>query len=367
MLLFYRIVRTSLYALLVILVAFVLFFENIRDSRPTGAMSAFAPSLAFYESVRGAVLYDPYDAEVLSKVRSSSDEFKKQIYLIANSVSDLITNADFYNNVFIFMVSKKAEGIEGLIDRVFTNMPSFMDLVILGKDQDVVYKHGSASFTADYFNTTNDRAVISLDREIAVLGSYKDATLDSEIRIIALFNSETIAAGLKEFPYPAFLIISNRMYRNSGILPDIIRNIQQNLNDEREYYTGLTVVQTYNITVQNTRIGTLGVAYPARNIVSVILILLKIALFILLALAWIAFDRALRKRVRKAEVRDRERQAMIPKQNPRKKEVTPEQEEAETDMRLDWIQDYVSDQNKPEEKEKNLGTTGVPPKSKNSK
>lgn len=361
MLLFYRIIRTALYALLVLLAGSVLFFENIRGPRTIAQIASgnasnvtnpVMPALSFYESLRGAVLYDPYDAGVISKVRSSSEEFKKKIHLIANSVSDLITNADFYNNVFIFMVSKKADGIGGLIDRVFTNIPAFTDLVILDKDRDVVYKHGSASFTADNFDTTNERAVICLDREIAVLGRYRDATLDSEFRIIALFNAESIAAGLREFPYPAFLIISNRMYRNSGILPDIIRNIQQNLNDEREYFTGLTVVQTFTISAQHARFGTLGVAYPARNIVSVILILLKVSLLVLLVLGWIALDRALRKNIKKAEVRIKERQAIIPRTNPKKKEVTPEQEDAETDMRLDWIQDYVSDQDKPEEKEK---------------
>lgn len=351
MLKFYRALRMGFIVLLLALVVFVLILENIRGPMQPKAGEPSASPISFYETLRGAVLYDPYDNDVLSRVNASSADFKKDFYLIANSVSDLITNSDFYNNVFIFMVSKKAEGIAGLINQVFTNITSFNDLVILDRDHNVIYKHGSASFSIDDFNTTNDRAILTLDKEIAILGKYRDATLDSEIRIIALFSVESIANRLKEFPFPAFLIISNRMYRNAGILPDIVRNVQQNLSDEREYYTGLSVVRTFNLSAINTHVGTLGIAYPARSISSVILIFLKIAVLVLLILGLFAIDRSFRNRIRKMELQRKEQKIAVPKMKPRKKEATPEEEEAAIDMRLDWFQDYVQDQDRPEEKD----------------
>lgn len=350
MLKFYQILRTVYLASLVLLLVLVMIMENIHSTRP---VSPDSTNVSLYETARAIVLYDPYDADVLLRVNASSLNFKKNFHLIANSVSDLITNAGFYNNVFIFMVSKKAEGISGLISQVFTNIPSFSDLVIIDRDRNVIYKHGNASITIGDFDITNDRGILLLDREIAVLGKYRDATLDNEIRIVALFSTETVANSLKEFPYPAFLIISNRMYRNAGILPDIIRTVQQNLSDEREYYTGLTVVRTYNITAQNMRLGMLGIAYPARSVASILLIVLKIIAAALVLLALFGVDRSLRKRIRKAEARKKENRSMaVPRQKTRKKETTPEEEEAAIDMRLDWFQDYVKDQDSPESKSK---------------
>lgn len=355
MLKFYRTLKLVL-ALAVILAVFLtLFYENFRDERKVPEDGSFQ---AFYNQVRSVVTYDPYERDVLSKVRASSADFKKSFFGIAASVSNLISGKDFYNNVFIFMVSRRADGISGLIRGVFADIPSFSDLVILDRDQNVIYKYGSESFvTADY-PPTNDAPIRIMDNTLAVSEKYRDETLDSEIRIIALFNTETAAAQMKSFPYPAFLIVSNRVYRNTGELPDILKLIRNDLRSEKEYPYGFSVVRTYNIVVNRTYIGTFGITYPARSIPSILLILLKVLLFIFLVVALITGDNFIENRI-KGEGKAKKKTARA--MNPRPVEKTPEEDEADTDARLDWIEHYVKVQNPDQEKknERNSRRTNV--------
>ncbi len=343
MLIAYRIVKGALIAAVLSLLILMLVRENTRtDGAPPRPDSP--PALT--ETARDFLLHDPYDRRILSRVAEQKRQSRALFSGILSSVSNLIARPDFYNNVFIFMVSKRSDGIARLVSEEFTNLAAFDDLVILDRDDFILYKHGNTSFITANYPAAAGRVIVNAD-ELAVTGRYHDPTLDAAIRIVALFSPERIASELRRQTYPGFLVLRDRVYTNDA--PPQARNViplaLQNRVNERKYSIGNSVVETVSIDAETDSgrevFGSLGIVYPARKLGDIVLVLLKVAGLVALVLGFIALDGLLEKAVLAADIRRKKKQSAYraPKA-PRVRPASPDSRNAETN--LDWVQDYIN-------------------------
>ncbi len=335
----YHSFKLALLVFLLSIILGILIYENTKEFNFDYNQNTFVKEwINSYKSLKTNLLEDPYNKNTIRKIENSKEDFKKIFYNLFSAVSNLATDKSFYNDIFIYMVSKNMDGMENLTKSRFAVIPSFKDLILIDKNKNVLYKYGNNSFVTEYFNITNDIELRFLGDDLGILKKFNDPTTDYDIEIIALFDHEAITKQLKNIDYPAFFIMNKEIYKNSAPLPVILNNIQKDLNNERKYYVGLKVVDTMVLMRDNFYIGTFGITYPSRSLGSTLLILLKIIIFLLIFVILIAIDSFLEKKCRKFD----EWKKDIPSSGIRKFNIDKE-ELKDSEANLEWIKTYIQD------------------------
>ncbi len=338
MLKFYRSLKIIILVFIIILISAILFYENTKNMKFNYlSVPVFQPLINNYVSIKNFILDDPYNKNILSGIEKTKIKFKNLFASLNNGVSSITSEKYFYNNIFIYLVSKKMDDMDRIVNNVISKNPSFKDLIIIDKDKNILYKYGSSPFTAEYFMLTNNSEIRFINDDLGIIKRFSDPTLDYEIEVIALFNQNSVLKELKDMNFPAFFVMNNKIYKNSYPLPGIFDRLQNDLFNERKYYTGLKVVEMAVVSIDNFNIGTLGLTYSSRSLGSTLLIMLKFIIFLILITLIFTFDKLIETKL-KLQISMKKN-----KKIQKEKQIQNEADVAVNDANLEWFSHYIQE------------------------
>jgi cbb3-type cytochrome oxidase subunit 3 len=328
----YHVLKVLFILMLILILGSFLFYNNAKKSHFNSNNNAILKwNHDNYQFLKDLIFYDPYQKDIVSRLDREQSDLKNLFYSLPQGLSNLTSRKEFYNSVFIYMVSKKIEGIDALVRTEFGTNAAFKDLVIIDKDKNIIYKYGTTGFTTDYYSATNGIEARFIGNLPAFIQKYNDPTMDYNLEIIVFMDPDSLLSVMKESNFPSFVSMNGQLYQNSPELTNILGQIKLDLKTEKDIDVGINVVKTYTVSFNNLNLAAFAVAYPARSLGSSVLMLLKVLLLIFILAVLIIFDRLIEKkltRIHQSKMKRIER-----KSNP----AADAQEDLEETKRLDWI------------------------------
>lgn len=287
-----------------------------------------------YQSIKSFALTDPYYQNVQEQVDQARENLEKNFTSIAAKMGKLVEDPEFTNQLFVFLVSKKVDGIEKLVRSSMSDEPLFRDLLIVDRNRNVLYKYGNSPLTPDFFPTSNRFDVVEQPGEPILIQTYRDNTLDYEVELLGLYDWNSLSMVQKKLPYASAVIYGKNVYSH-GSVPRL-DEFAQNPASERTLHSGLQLMESSRILYQGKPIATMVLAYPARSVGSHFLLLIKVLVLVLVVIGLIGLDRFIIKKL----IKDDAWKKTLKEKPSAVREETPE-EAAIEESSLEWFEKYV--------------------------
>lgn len=156
MLKFYHILKLTLLFIFLFFIGCAILYETTRESHfGYEKLDFIQDTISVYQTVKNFFFDDPYHKTVINRVNNAKLEMETMFTSIQSTISNITTDKEFYNNIFIYMVSKKLDTLDQLVRSTINSNMAFKDLIIIDRNKNVLYKFGDTSFTPDYYPITN--------------------------------------------------------------------------------------------------------------------------------------------------------------------------------------------------------------------
>ncbi len=335
---FYSFIKLLLLIAVIVLAISIMFYESTKDDLINyDRYDGLTNLVNSYDSAKAFILYDPYTREAGIKIENFRNDFTGVFKSAFTNMSNMIRNRGFYDSIYLYILTKKMTGMDGLVDRYLTGMTSFKDFIIIDSKNNILYKFSSNNIIPayrDYHSLVN----IYYTNDYLVISVKYDNPLDLDIETAAVFDTGIIIKKIKETDYNAFFLIEGKIYKNSDFNIDFIKESLKDIKAGKKFTYGNKIIETFPISISGLSIGTLGVIYPSRGIEEVFLLVLKILALLIIIFVLLAVDRLItnsikRKKSKVRQVKKKEAEAI---------------ENEENEKNLDWLENYIKSEEKDE-------------------
>ncbi len=340
MLKLYYFFKLILLSIVILLFLSIFFYESTKDDLINYSEVPFLKSpLDTYLSVKDFIFYDPNVHDTGLKINKFRKEFGLIFDSAITSVSNIMNDRSFYDNIYFYILSRKMAGMDELVGKFLSPVPSFRDFFIIDSNRNILYRTGTNTLNPGYQGFTSRINIFFTNEYIVIAGKYENP-LDLDIEAEAVFDTGVIINKIKETEMKTFFIINGKIYKNSDFSTDFIKDVMRNKITGGRFIKDSRIVDSYPVSLAGSYIGTLGFVYPDRSLEAAFLLAFKIISIGAILILLFILDRFLVKSLK------------IKKENVKQiKNITkPGVDEEDDGNHLDWLENYVKKSEEKNEK-----------------
>lgn len=326
----YAYFKLLLLSALIVLAFSVLFYESTKDDLIDYSHSGLTGLIGAYNVFKDLILFDPYARETDSKIENFTNDFIGTFKSAVTNVTAITKDRNFYDCIYLYIMTKKMTGMDELTGRYFAGLNSFRDFYIIDSNNNILYKRSSNNLVPVYLGF-HDHVNVYFTNDDLIIGLKYENPLDMDIEAAAVYDTGLILKKIKETDFETFFFTDEKIYKNSDFNTDFIKDSLQEIKTGKKFTHDNKTFETFQINISGAYIGTLGIVYPVRSFGDIFILILKALMFILFVCGIVMADRYIsvwikNRKVNAKAVRKKEAEALVNEEN---------------EKNLHWLEDYV--------------------------
>ncbi len=330
----YRILKIGFISLIsiIILAGFMIKFSSDELSDSLKNISFFNFSHNLMEKSINFFLIDSYKKNIIDKYENYRKDFEEKISSKIEKFLSIKNEKEFIDAIFFYTVSKSSKEFSTF----FSEMKDFKDLIIIDRNNNLVYKLKDFPFPLNFTKIQKDFELKIQNGELVISENYTDNTLDLNFLISAIIDTTDIKSFIKNSPFLMAYVYEENTIRNEKFPQNWLSEI--NLKESTTVYKGIYNLKIFPLFYNSIYIGSIAISYPLRDFASISLLALKIILLLIIIFSIYEIDRFIESKLTKIDVRRKQRSQ---EKRIRKMKEIPEEIEKEYEQSLSWVEKYI--------------------------
>ena len=285
-------IRIAIYIILGFwVISFIIYEINPKIDYKSNFLTDFAVSS--YLGLKGFFFSDPYDEQILNEVQEFEAAIRNSLTNRQKVVTDFGSDAVLQAQILAYFDTKKTFGIDTLMKQYFGNYPDLVDLMLIDKNFNVIYKYGGESLSIEYREISNTVLLTNLNNRYGLIYEIQDQSVDFDVQIIALFDYSYLESLIQKTTFPAFLHIHDTLYRSKTLSKPEYEAFKEQIPRHNEIYLGAKTLKIIRIDYNRVPFLYAGIIYPVRDISGFFFGVWKFIVFLFLLLIIFLIDRGL--------------------------------------------------------------------------